>query len=181
MNGDENGIALTSKINFLYADVRFNIKIYETGPTGYIADQVRFRILCLKRRNRDLLSSTATGSSIGGLPSITYGLNQPVDTKFFDIQMDKIYQMHTGITPSNTIGSTTSLTGTNIRSLSKNFMFKIPICATLNLKNLNVASFDKDVFILLALDYNTGADGLSANATPIQIRDQWCKYYYRSV
>lgn len=128
---------LTTKIQFLYTDLRF--LLHHNYDTSYQAIQVptfaQIRVIIVKRR-----------SPVTGFAELPTGFLEPINAKLWDVQYDKFFNYHTGA--SSAFNATQiSYSAGNHRTPPLKFHFKIPIKMTVDFNQQeNNYNFPQDLF-----------------------------------
>lgn len=143
-----------TKINALYADVRFMGRIY--FDVVHPNEQIRIMVVRSRLGGQD-------GTNYGTLPT---RILEPIDAKQWDIMYDKVTAMTTGIQQNVTIGGT-NYSIANLFMPSKMWRFKIPLRETIQQKNGR-----------LIWEYPIIICGLSQYAN-FSITHCFFKFYYR--
>lgn len=162
-----------TKVNFMYVDIRFCITFNNLGLPNHIADDypapvIPFRIVVVKYRN----SSVGTGNYPNGNV-----LNEPFDSKLFDIQFDRTFQYFTG-TAIQWFGAVAyQQAGFADPDGRKFYHMKIPLRATADFTGTGNYTFENriDVSIVVAPPDNI----IVANtARCLRVTDLVSKLYY---
>lgn len=168
--GDGQGNIEGNRFNSLYAEVIFDV-LPGLPTTGEIQGTFPFETLRLYVIRKRDPNTTLSAASLWTIPTLN---GTPINSKNWDIQMDRTYQYTTGYSPATTniidpppnIVATTSLV-----PKPKRFRIIIPLRHTMNLQAPNAANaFPLSIYIMALTSYQ------DAN---LLVNNLSCTYYYK--
>lgn len=170
-NGTESGY-VGAQYNSLYADVRFIVEsqtMNDAIASGNLSYHDQFRLMVVRMRQPYTIWNQDPGFLEATMPALTC---TPIDTKQWDVWLDKQYTFANGLTDTIVPGMGLTTGVTTLRSGPITFKFKVPLKQTIRpVIQGGIATLTYKYLVLICI--------LPAVSGLIRVTELHCKFYYR--